>query len=174
MALTVTGQKIKEVLKIKTLELTTVLSTFDESLVSFEGDKGKKDTPQQVMDNVVRLEKEVAFIQTLQSRYNLAVKVKIQHVEITLEEAVKLVGGAGRTAKRWKEVAKGEKKDRYSSRYDNTRDKDKEYAVPTISKAEALEKAKVAERYASAIRTAIATGNLQQVTFDDIATDLFA
>lgn len=171
--LTVTGQKIKEVLKIKTLELTTVLSTFDESLTAFETEKEEKETPEQVMDKVVQLEKEVAFIQTLQSRYNLAVIVDVLGTKVPLEEAVKLVGGAGRTAKRWKEVAKGEKKDRYSSRFDQTRDKDKDYAKRTITKQQGLEKAKAAEKYASAIRTAIATGNLQSVTFEDITTELF-
>jgi|HubBroStandDraft_2_1064218.scaffolds.fasta_scaffold00002_91 hypothetical protein len=161
----INGHLIREVLKEKMLELTTINSTFEESLYKFESEE--KPSPAALMARIMELETAVAKLQTLQSQYNLTVMVQINEVAMPLEEAIKLVGGAGRSSKRWREAAKGEKVDRYERRANRQREKDKEYTVPTISKEKALEYAKKAEQYAGSLRKAIALGILTDIEFDD-------
>lgn len=158
----VNGYKLKEVIKAKQLELATVSSQFDESLNKFEDES--KDTPTNIAGNIARLEDELSALQTVQSKYNLAVQLKVGDRTITLEQAVKMVGGAGRVSKLWRKAAQGEKKDYYHR--DTKRLEGEVHAKPTVTKAEALQFAKTAESFAGALRNAIATGNTQEVELE--------
>jgi len=169
--ITITGVQIKNALNKKRQARDMWLSQWDESLVIFAGDD--KISPNDLATKVMQLEDEIVRLQVIQARYNLAVSVDAEGGSLTMAYCVKVVSAAGRMSKLWKEAAQGEKKDRYSSRLTNERDKDKEYAKPAISKAEALNRFESAEEFASSIREAVATGNTKPVEFEDSVGDLF-
>ena len=99
-----------------------------------------------------------------QAEYNLRVKVTVLDKRMTLSEAVKFVGGAGRAEKMWRSVA-APTKDRYG--YDrDTRDASAVVAQKTITTAEAADLAKRAARVASALREAIQVGNSTEIEFE--------
>lgn len=160
----VTGYKLREVLKMKSLELATIQTLFDESLQAFEGDK--KESPKEIADAISKLEKEVAILQAIQSDYNLKVAIEVEGIKMPLEAAIKMVGGAGRLSKMWRTAAQGSKRDRWDRGSAMTRNKEDLVAQPTISKTEALLFAKKAERFAAALRNAIAVGNNTTVAID--------
>lgn len=168
----VTGYKIRQVLKEAQLELSTIQTTFDESLYYFNEEE--KGDPAKIMSQIGELEDKISKILTIQTRYNLAVTAKFGNKELTLEHLVKAVGGAGRASKLWRNAAKGEKLEPYERRHSMTREKDKTYAKPSISKEDALALAKEAEKIAAAIRNAIAIGNLTEVEMEDSVGELFA
>ncbi len=153
----ITGYKLREALKMAQLELTTIATQFEESLFRFEGEE--KTTPRDIIDRVNKLETDIAKLQTAQCLYNLGVNVTIFGCEVTLQEAIKRVGGAGRIAKMWKIAAQGNKVDRWAVAQQMSRKTDDIMAESTVSKVEALEETKSAEKYASTLRNAIAIGN---------------
>lgn len=160
----ITGYKLKELIKQAEMVRDTVASHFDGSLHTFEGDAAK-DTPQQVVGKFQKADLALAQIQTIQARYNLAVEVEVLGEKMTLMEAVKRVGGAGRVEKMWRS-ASGTKKDRYAYRDELTRDKDTIRAKRTLAKGAALELAQEAAKVAGALRAAIAEGNSREVDMD--------
>jgi len=160
----ITGYKLKETIKRAEMVRDTVASHFNGSLHKFEGDE--KDGPQDVVQKFRKADLALAKVQTIQAQYNLAVEVEVLGEKMTLMEAVKRVGGAGRVEKMWRS-ASGEKRDRYSYRDDDiTRDKDQIRAQPTINKSQALELAQEAAKLAGALRAAIADGNSVAVELD--------
>ena len=168
----VTGYKLKEALKLKTIELQSVQSLFDESLYKFEDED--KLLPEEVVKRIVELENQIALLQTAQSYYNLQVKVDVLGKEELLENVIKLVGGAGRVSKMWRTASKGRTRDRWDRSNIVTRRTDEVMAEPTVDKITALEKAKEAEKFASALRSAIAVGNTNIVDIDWIDEKLFS
>lgn len=170
----ITGHKLRESLKIRQLELATILTNFDDSLFTFVGEK--KETPMSIMEKVMKLEGQIAELQVIQAFYNLNVKITLKkdgkEKMVPLDHAIKIIGGIGRAAKRWRDAAKGEKRDRYYHR-SLERDKDKEQAEPTISKEEALKEAIKIEKYASLVRIMIAKGNLTEIEIEDSFAELF-
>lgn len=169
----VTGYELKEALKIKAIELQAIQSIFDESLYKFEDEKDK-ETPAEVVAKITTLEEEIAHLQTAQSYYNISTTVNVNGVPILLEKAIKLVGGAGRISKMWRTASKGKVRDRWDRSQVITRRTDEEIAMPTITKSEALEKAKTAEKFASALRSAIAIGNTTKMNIDWVDESLFS
>lgn len=168
----VTGYMLKEGLKMKSIELSSIQTLFNESLYKFPDEK--KMSPQEVVAAIVALEEDISLLQTAQSYYNLNVKVTVNKIgKLSLEQAIKLVGGAGRVSKMWRTAAKGNTRDRWSMSNVDVRRKDEEIASPTIKKEEALQHAKNAERYASSLRSAIALGNTTTVEIDWIDESLF-
>lgn len=160
----ITGYQIREALKMKTLELSTVQTQWDESLYTFEGET--KETPLEIIDRIIKLEADISYLQTAQDYYNLQVIVKIADEKMTLSQAIKTVGGAGRVSKMWRNASKGIVRDSWDSRRTISRNKDDIIAEPTIKKIDALNEAKRAEKLASQLRTAIATGNTTVVAID--------
>lgn len=168
----VTGHQLKEALKMASLTLSTIFSQFDETLYKFHDEE--KESPSVIADKISEFENKVAKIQTAQSLYNLSVKIIVNNKEMTLEEAIKRVGGAGRMAKMWRNASKGSKHERYYGGDHKRRSADEEIAKPTISKTDALEKAKDAEKFAAKLRTAIAIGNSTEVSIDFVDDDLLS
>jgi hypothetical protein len=113
-----------------------------------------------------KVEDKICRLQTLQLYYNLACMVEVQGSEMTLAEAVKRVGGAGRMEKMWRSAAVP-KRDRYSSEKAISRSREEEYAKPTVNVGEALYNATAAGRWASSLREAIQVGNSTQWTVPD-------
>lgn len=104
--------------------------------------------------------------------YNLQVRVTVQGTEITLAAAVKMLGGAGRVAKMWREAV-ADKEDRYGYRNERERNKDTEIAQKRVPYDEALKEANKADGFAGALRAAIATGNATLVDIEGLDPALF-
>jgi hypothetical protein len=167
----ITGYKLKEALKMASLEKETVLTQFDETLYAFKGEK--KPSPEEISDRVSYLETKIATLQTAQSQYNLNIMVSVQGEEMSLQQAIKMVGGAGRLSKMWRSAAKGSKRDRWERQSSVTRKTDEEIALPTITKQDTMQRAKEAELFASRLRSAISTGNTNKVDIPWVGESLF-
>jgi len=166
----VTGFQIKEGLKMKNLELEAIRLQFDDSLHAFEDEE--KLGPKEVMDTVSKLEQEIALLQTAQSIFNLEVIVEVGEATMPLECAIKLVGGAGRSSGMWRKAAGARKRRGYYNEPSLSRRADEEQARPTITRADALQLAKAAEKFASQLRGAIAVGNTKKVNIDSVTEAL--
>lgn len=167
----ITGNQIKQAIKMKGLELDSVSSTFDDSLFKFEDET--KMSPVSIAEVIYNLESDIAKLQAAQKFYNTNTKITFEDKTINLQEAINLVGGAGRISKLWRTAAKGEKKDRWDRGSAKTRNKTEEVAVPTITKEEALILFKAAEKRASQLRNAIAESNILEVEISFIYESLF-
>jgi hypothetical protein len=168
----VTGYKLQHAIREAETTKNVAASQWDGSLYRFAGESKRLD-PYGVMRLYQQNEDRVVCLQTAQARYNLTIEVDILGQKMTLCEAVKRVGGAGRAEKMWRGVATGEKKDRYSYDRDLVRNKDEERAVPTMSVEAALESARVAARYAAALRMAIQTANAIEIDLEGVDPSLF-
>ncbi len=166
-----TGIMLRDAISLHSLRRETAQRGFDSTLKAFPEET--KETPQEVMSRIEAAELAIVALQEAQMRLNLAVRVKVAGVgEMTLAKAVKLVGGAGKIEKMWKSVA-SPPKDRYSYNASDTRDPNQIVATPTLSTAEAVKLAIQAAKRASALRAAIAEGNLQMVEIEDLNPALF-
>ena len=167
----VTGYKIQH--KHKELEQLKEVAAqqFNDNIMQFESQNEKMELPE-VFANYTSLEKRIARLQAAQCLYNLSVDVSVLGERMTLLEAVKLVGGAGRSEKMWKDVVKGNKT-RHHGYGEQTRSKDQEYAVRSVSINDAVGFAQQATKIAGALREAIQVGNANEVELD-LDESLFA
>jgi len=170
----ITGHKLRETIKLKQLELSTIQTQFEDSLFAFKGED--KEHPTEVVDAIKKLEHEIALLQTAQNHYNGAIMVLLENGEapVQLAFAIKIVGGAGRIAKMWRNAAQGKQRDRWDRMTAEVRRTDEVKAAPVMDKKEALAKAKEAEKFAGSVRTAISTGNTEEIDIDFIAPVLFS
>lgn len=164
----VNGYLIREAIKRYELRRDTSAKMFSESLHKFADET--KATPDEVVAKYRAAEDAVAALQVAQARYNLLIQVNVLDKKMTLMEAVKRIGGAGRLEKMWRDAV-SPKSDRYSYRDDMERDITKERAIPTMSQDEREEKANKAASRAGAFRAAIAAGNGIEVDADQIDLD---
>lgn len=160
----VTGYKIQH--KLKELEQLKEVSAqqFNDNIMQFESQNEKMELPE-VFATYTALEKRIARLQAAQCLYNLSVDVNVLGETMTLLEAVKLVGGAGRSEKMWKDVVKGNRA-RHHGYGEQTRSKDQEYAVRSVSVADAVGFAQQATKIAGSLREAIQVGNATEVELD--------
>lgn len=158
----ITGYRLQHTLRELAHTRDIAAGQFDDSLKVFPGEM--KARPQDIMTAYLDAEGKIARLQTGQALYNLKVQVDVLGKRMTLSEAVKLVGGAGRAEKMWRSVA-APKKDRYSYERD-TRDATAVVATATVTTAEAATLAKEAARWASALREAIQTGNATEIEME--------
>lgn len=169
----ITGYKLRHAIREAEHIKNLAASQWDDSLHAFPDEMEKKASPTALMAKYRECENRLAQLMLAQTRYNLAVEVEVLGERMTLCEAVKRVGGAGRAEKMWRAAAGGEKKDRYSYRNDLVRNATEVRAVRTISIEDALEQAKRAARYAAALREAIEVGNSTEVDIEGLAPSLF-
>jgi hypothetical protein len=167
---TVTGYKLRSALKSLELKLGAVNRVFVDSLVAFPGEK--KLTPKEAMELVKTTEVKISKLQAAQSLYNTKVEVEVLGNKMLLSEAVKRVGGAGRIVALWKK-ASGQTSEPGHRRYETpiyermqVRENDKQYSERTVTDLEATDMAVEAEKFASALRGAIAEGNGKSVELD--------
>lgn len=169
---TVTGYKLRAAVKQLEMQLEAAVRTFNDSLVKFPSET--KAAPVDAMGDFLSLEARIAKLQAAQAEYNTKVTVNVLGNDMTLAEAVKRVGGAGRAVAMWKKAAGAtDPNSRYyrdTSPYENmrSRNKDEEYAQRTISDKDATLQAVASEAFASALRGAIAEGNSTSV---DVSLD---
>lgn len=168
----ITGYKLRHAIREAEQVKDLVASQWDDSLHVFPGDK-PKELPADLMVRYQKCESRLAQLQLAQTRYNLSVIVGVLGQPMTLCEAVKRVGGAGRAEKMWRSAAAGKKKERYDFDRGLTRNKEEERAVRTISVEDALNGAKMAARFAAALREAIEVGNSLEVDIEGLDVSLF-
>ncbi len=108
----------------------------------------------------------------MQAHYNLTVMVTVLSQKMSLCEAVKRVGGAGRVEGLWRAAAGG-KKERYGYGNDNERDPSKERAHAQMTMTEITKEAQSASKFAGALRSAIATANTQEIEVENLDASLF-
>lgn len=160
----VTGYKIQH--KLKQLEQLKEVAAqqFNDNIMQFESQADKLELPD-VFAKYTALEKRIARLQAAQCQYNSLVKVNVLGEDMSLLEAVKLIGGAGRAEKMWKDVVKGNRSSRYSL-MDNSRSKDQEYAKRSLGINEAVGFTQQATEVASALREAIQVGNAVEIELE--------
>lgn len=165
----ITGYKLRAALKSLEMQIEAATRNFTDSLVKFPTEA--KPTPDEAMNLLVGLETRVAKFQAAQAVYNTKVLVDVLGNGMTLAEAVKRNGMAGRTVALWKKAsgAVSPTQRRYEpALYGDAKfvEEGKVYQVRTISDMEAIKRAVAAEKFASALRGAIAEGNATQVELD--------
>jgi len=149
-----------------------VSTQFNASLFQFAEEQESKQEPLELMRVFRECERKIATLQVAQASYNLAVTVEVMGETMTLHEAVKLVGGAARAAKMWKDAAKNTGRNPYALG-DASRDKDHEYARRMVSVQECLEQATQTGRWASALRQAVQTANGTEMELEGLDPALF-
>ncbi len=166
----ITGYKLQHTLRELHHRRDIAASQFDAGKAAFADED--KPTAKQAFDRYRAAEAAIAGLQTAQSRYNLAITVEVQGRKLSLAEAVKLVGGAGRMEKMWRSIAV-QKKDRYGFDNDEVRDAGSIRAKATVTVDEAAGYAQKAARFASALREAIQVANATAVEIDELDPSLF-
>lgn len=169
----VTGSLLKSHIKITAMKISTLDTVFEESLFAFEEES--KRSPVDIAKEILDLEKKLALLQTAQKAYNLVVTLELKEGEttedITLQQAINVIGGYGRLSKLWRDVV-GKKKDRYSynDRMEQTRKSDEERATPTISREDAFKLFEISETNAASLRAVIGVANNTEVDIPWLAS----
>lgn len=164
----VTGYKLREAIRRVELQRDTTAGLFKDSLHVFEGES--KADPIDLMKQFRDAEYAAAALQEAQQRYNLRVSVSVYSKALSLAVAVKMLGGAGRAAKMWRESI-SKKEDRYGNHLE--RSKDTEAATRVVAYSVALREANKADAYAGELRAAIATGNATEMEIESLEPILF-
>lgn len=166
----ITGWLLREAIKSHELRRDTAARAFNGTLRKFDDEV--KQAPTEVVAEFLAREASIAALQVAQAQYNLKVRVNHDGRNITLCEAVKLIGGLGRAEKMYRS-ATGDKPDRYSIRDDNVRDPNQVRAKETIAPAEAARLASIQAKSAGRLRAAIATGNGTEIEIENLDPALF-
>ena len=169
----VTGYQLMRALKELAFDKETAEGVFDDSIWKFENET--KPTPPEAMVAYHKAEAAFANVQAAQAIYNQKIDVDVKNQRMTLGLAIKLVGGAGRMEKKWRDISKPKKKDRFdfTDGLQRKRDEGTEYAVKQIKTEDAQVLAKGAAKYAAALREAIQIGNSSELHIDGLDPALF-
>ena len=167
----VAGFALRNVLHKTRLELEAAYRMFDSSLHAFADETEKN--PVEEMKRIEVLEDRAARLETAQQQFNLNTIVDFDGKKQTLAYVIKHVGGRGRMAKKWREIAAPKKERSYSYDDGKTRDNTKETAKPTVTVKAALAEHLKQDALAMQARNAISAGNSQEfetelVTADDL------
>lgn len=165
----VNGFRFQSALRDLELKKQTSQTEFNDSLFVFSTDN--KSHPEIAMKSYWDAEQKLAQLQELQTRYNLDVVVPLRmgskDVRTSLQHAIKLVGGASRQEKLWREAASGKKsKYDYRSEDKTVRNKDSEYAQAVMTSTQTAERIREASKFVSALREAIQIGNATSLEMD--------
>jgi hypothetical protein len=166
-----TGWALREALKMWELRKGAAEKLFPESLHKFKGEE--KDSPQSLIETYLKAELAVARLQVAQMRYNLVVNVMVGDETMTLAEAVKRVGSAGRVEKMWGSIKPTRSRPSYMDNEPITRDPTQERAEATLTVKESTKFAEAASKRAGAFRAAINTGNGREADIADLDPGLF-
>lgn len=152
----ITGHNLQNQIKTLKNEVESASIQFSNGTVKFPDED--KPGVKEAYAAFLAAEQRLARLQTAQTIYNLRVKVVVKEERMTLCEAIKRVGGAGRAEAMWKNLV-APKKDRYAIDNASTRDTDKSYAAKTYTTAEAQSFMRSSADYASTLRSAINEAN---------------
>jgi hypothetical protein len=168
----VNGNQLKQAIKMKSMELNSVFSTFEDTLYKFEDES--KSTPYEISTKIINLEYDISKLQSAQKYYNSNITFNFNNNDLTLQTAINYVGGLARMSKKWRTAAQSNKKRTYYGMSDTTkRNKDEEHAKATITKDEALHMFKKIEKQAALLRNLIAEHNTKMVEINFINESLF-
>lgn len=156
----VTGYELREGIRRHTTRREVASKQFMDSLWSFPGDT--KLSTAQIATDFESADTAVAQLESAQQMYNSMVEVKALGTSMTLSEAVKRLGGAGRLEKMWRSAATDTGRDRYHTR-EASRKADDVFAQRTIAVTDCLSKAEQSAKFASALRAAVAEVNSKSV-----------
>lgn len=163
------GYKLRAALKSLEMQIEAATRVFNDCLLKFAGEA--KPTPDEAMGVLKGLETRVAKLQAAQATYNTKVQVDVLGNAMTLAEAVKRNGMAGRIVALWKRASGATNPNQ--RRYEPALYSDVQVVregeirqVRTISDMDAIKRAVEAEKFASALRGAIAEGNATHVELD--------
>ena len=164
------GYALREAIKQWELRKEVAERAFTGSLHKFKDEE--KETPQQVVTAYLQAEDAISKLQVAQMRYNLAIKVEVQGAAMSLAEAIKRSGSAGRIEKMWKTATPQERHHRYGE--DGlTRVPGQERAEGTIDVKTTVSLATQAGKRSGAFRAAIATANAVKAEIEDLNPALF-
>ena len=153
----VNGLRLQQAIRAQTERRKLVEARFAGSLKKFPDEK--KPSPIALMEELEDAERRIALLQVAQARYNLTVEVEVQGKRVTLQEAVKLLGGSSRIERKWADAA-AEEVDRYGS---TVRDKDSIVCQRQVEPEKCTELARVAGKRVRSLRYAIAKGNATEL-----------
>ncbi len=164
-----TGYALQQAIKARQKTRDLLTGQFNGSLTKFENET--KRNPLDISDDLERLEREIAELQTAQGLYNTKVLITFDGKDITLLQAVKQIGGLNRITNLWTSVAERSagasiltgRRQHYGDTYDNVRDKDQDYAKETVSADTAIEKVQASAKKARMLQACISAGNAREV-----------
>jgi len=137
---------------------------FSEGRYSFPGEE--KRTPVAAMKFLGDTERQIVELQVAQAEFNTRVRVSVDGMDVPLMYAIKMLGSLGRMEKMWRSASKGDgERYRYND-FEKERDKDKIYAVSSMTMEEYAAKSREAGARASRYREAIAMGNATALEMD--------
>lgn len=163
----VTGFQIKAAIKRVGLRREATARQFKESLFTFEGEDELK--PEQVIASYKEADESLARLQDLQETFNSKFTVDAAGKKMSLNLAIKLVGGADRIANFWKDAATTSTKSDRWGQSQHSRDTTHEYAKQQITRKDAMAGADKAAKYAADLRGAIAEGNTNKIELNEKA-----
>lgn len=167
MTLKISGYVLREAIRRWQLRSDTASGQFSDSLRKFRDEV--KPPPGDIANAFTIAEGAVAALQAVQARYNLAVQIEVAGTRITLLQAIKQLGGAGRIAKMWRTAAgAGKSRDSWQS---DAKQAGEERATPTIRHEDALKRADLAAAYAGDLRAAVAKGNAAEIDVKELQLD---
>lgn len=165
----VNGFLLQQAIKRWELRRDTASNQFSDTLFKFKDET--KASPDSVFKDFVTAEDAIVKLETAQAKYNLKVIVDLAPGrQMTLTEAVKRLGGAGRGEKMWK-TATNPKKDRYGYGSPTERTSNTERATYVLSTSEMMSRADKAAQSTGLLRAAIARGNGTEFDAADIGLE---
>jgi len=165
----VTGHQLKQKLTQYQEIRDDLRALLGETVFAFEDED--KPPFQEVVASLEKSESELAALQTLQSEFNLKYLVTFNGQSITLQQAVRLVGGVDRIKQAYKTAAKS--KTHTFGRDPNVRRVEEVYAKRTISVPECQEMARVYSKKATQLRHLIQKGNETKIAVPNNMKYLF-
>lgn len=163
----VTGNLLRAKLQALALMITLGEGEFNETLKRFPDET--KD-PEGLAKSLFDRERQMAKLQAAQAAYNLSVEVTVNGERMPLVYWIKLIGGASRAAKRWRD-AMPRKRDRLYGEEFAVRSKDEVSQEYTLTRLRVNQLAAESAGYVSEIQAAIASANAQELIIDWLTAD---
>jgi hypothetical protein len=139
------------------MELSSLNNSFDDTLSYFEGEQ--VPNPLGAAADILTLERKLGIWQAAQKFVNISVGFPFKSRDMSLQEAISVVGGYGRVSKLMRTAAGGGKKDPYRRGRSESRSSTELIAKPSVTKDKALAYFKVVETDANELRAAIGKAN---------------
>lgn len=157
------GNMLRMALKQWDMRKDSATKAFTGSLHKFKDET--KESPTDIVAELIKAELAIVDLQVAQMRYNLAVLVEVDGKEMSLAEAIKRIGFSGRVEKMWRTACE-KKSNRYDYGENLVRDPTQDRAESVLQPKDALRLAMAASKVAGTIQAAIATGNATKVDID--------
>jgi len=163
----ITGYQLMDRIETLRQQGQTINGQFTGSLFRFQQDAEAKPDPRDLMQKYLESEKRVATLQAVQAAYNVRVKVDVLGEQMSLQQAVKIIGSANRIKNNWLAASKNsQESNSYSNYYELVRAKDNLYAERVVSIDECLQLSTTAADLATALKQAIRSGNATELEMD--------